>query len=385
MSLTGMAVGGMALEDGAGIDFARMRRERRQRVFDGMEAAGFDAMVLGRSANVRYASGARQLWRSGTSPFAPVSVVVCRTGRVHLMSAWDDGIPPEIGHEDLYGLFWNPQNLLGALRDIPGLVDARTVGTDSMTPYFRAAFRDVAPGATFIDASAVMFRARTTKTPDEVACITRAATIAEAGLFALRGAVVPGVTERQLLGIFDERISALGAPTPASEGVAFATSRHGRVRFRNTVTDRPVGDDELVVLAPGALYAGYEGDVGRTVASGTTPPRGASELADRCRRGLAAVVAACRAGNKGGDLYRAWEATGEPEPVVALAHGIGIGAEEPLIGFGRGADAVLTEGSVLSVQSWVTAEGTGGYLRRDSVLIGTDGPEVFTKSERSDA
>ncbi len=385
ITIAGMAIGGMALEDGAGIDFARLRRERRERLLDGIEAAGLDALVLGRTANVRYASGARQLWRSGAFPFAPMSVVVRKTGRVHLLSAWDDGIPPEIGHEDLYGMFWNPENLLGALRDIPGFADSKAVGTDSITPYFRDLFPEVVPDATIADASGVMFRARATKTPDEVACIATAATIAEAGLSALRDALVPGVTERQLLGIFDETISRLGAPTPPSEGVVFATPRSGPVRFRNVVTDRPVGDDELVVLTPGALYAGYEGDLGRTVGSGSSPPPGTSELADRCRRGLDAVVAACRAGNTGRDLYQAWDATGEPEPVVALAHGIGIGPEGPLIGFGRGANAVVTQGSVLSVQSWVTAEGTGGYLRRDLVLVGADGPEVLTTSERADA
>jgi Xaa-Pro dipeptidase len=379
------AAGGMALEDGARVDFGRLRRERRERLLEAVGAAGLDAVVLGRSANIRYASGARQLWRSGASPFAPASVVVRKTGRVHLLSVWDEGIPPEIGHEDLYGISWNPQNLLGALRNIPGLADARVVGTDSITPFFGELLRGVAPDARLVDASGVMSGARATKTPDEIACMASAATIAEAGLAALRGAVVPGVTERQLLGIFDECISGLGAPTPPSEGVVFATPRGGPVRYRNLVSDRPVGDDELVVLTPGALYAGYEAGVGRTVGSGATPPQGTAGLADRCHRALDALVAACRPGNTGRDLYRAWEASGEPEPVVALAHGMGIGVEEPLIGFGRGADAAIVRGSVLSVQAWVSAEGTGGYLLRDLVLVGADGPEVLTKGQRPGA
>jgi Xaa-Pro dipeptidase len=378
------AAGGMALEDGGRVDFGRLRRVRRERLLEAMGAAGLHAVVLGRAANVRYASGARQLWRAGASPFAPTGVVVRETGRVHLLSVWDDGIPPEIAHEDLYGISWNPQNLLGALRNIPGLADASMVGTDSLTPFFGEMFRQLAPNARLVDASGVMSGARATKTPEEVACIAGAATIAEAGLAALRGAVVPGVTERQLLGVFAERISGLGAPTPPSEGVVFATPGHGLVRFRNGVTDRPVGDNELVVLTPGALYAGYEGGLGRTVASGPTLPAGTSELVERCRRALDALVAACRPGNTGRDLYAAWEATGEPAPVVALAHGIGIGAEEPLIGYGRGAGAAIVPGSVLSVQAWITAEGTGGYLLRDLVLVGADGPEVLTKGERAE-
>jgi len=182
--------------------------------------------------------------------------------------------------------------------------------------------------------------------------------------------------------VYDECVARLGAPTPPSESVAFATPRRGPVRFRNLASDRPVGDDELVVLSPGALYAGYEGGLARTRAAGATPPPGTAALASRCHRGLDALLGACRPGNTGSDLYRAWESTGEPAPSIALAHGMGIGAEAPLIGFGRGAAASLDEGSVLSVQSWVTADGTGGYLQRELVRLGADGPEVLTRGER---
>jgi Xaa-Pro dipeptidase len=374
--------GVMALEDSARIDFARLRQERRRRLFDGMEAARMDAVVLGRSGNVRYASGARQLWRSGTFPFAPVCVVVAATERVHLLSVWDEGIPPEIGHEDLYGMFWNPANLLAALGAIPGLSDAGRVGTDSLSPFFAQVLPTVMQKAELIDASELLGRARATKTPDEITCLTVAAALAEAGLSALEQALVPGVTERELLGVYDECVARLGAPTPPSESVAFATPRRGPVRFRNLASDRPVGDDELVVLSPGALYAGYEGGLARTRPAGATPPPGTAALAARCHRGLDALLGACRPGNTGSDLYRAWESTGEREASVALAHGMGIGAEAPLIGFGRGAAATLDEGSVLSVQSWVTADGTGGYLQRELVRLGADGPEVLTRGER---
>ena len=47
-----------------------------------------------------------------------------------------------------------------------------------------------------------------------------------------------------------------------------------------------LADGELVVLFPGALYAGYEADVGTTVLAGSTAPRGASVL-DLARAHLA--------------------------------------------------------------------------------------------------
>jgi hypothetical protein len=82
------------------------------------------------------------------------------------------------------------------------------------------------------------------------------------------------------------------------------------------------------------------------------------------------LIAACRPGNTGADLYRAWENSGNPDPGVLLAHGLGLGAEPPLIGLGRGSDATIDVGMVLSVQSWVTEEGIGGCLERGTVRIG---------------
>lgn len=377
-SRTGM----MALEEGSRVDFTRLRHDRRRRLARGMEAAGLDALVLGRGPNVRYAAGARQLWRAGTSPFAPMCVMVAETGKVHLLSVWDEGVPPEIGHDELYGLFWNPANLLEALRGIPGLAEAERVGTDGFTPLFGRLQPAIAPKAEVVDASPLLSEARATKTADEVACITVAATLAEAALCALEHALAPGVTERQLLGVFYECVCRLGSPAPASESVAFATPAHGPVRFRHLVSDRPVGEGELVALAPSALYAGYEGGLARTRVAGSSAPKGTAALAGRCRTALDALVAACRPGAAGADLYAAWESTGEPAPTVLLANGIGIGTEPPVIGFGRGRTATLVEGQVLSVQAWAAHEGTGGFLEREVVLVGAEGPQVLTRGER---
>jgi Xaa-Pro aminopeptidase len=95
-----------------------------------------------------------------------------------------------------------------------------------------------------------------------------------------------------------------------------------------------------------------------------------------------ALLSACRPGNTGADLYRAWESLGNRESPVPLAHGLGLGAEPPLIGLGRGSDAQLEEGMVLSVQSWVTEEGVGGCLERATVRIENTGSTTLTRYGR---
>jgi Xaa-Pro aminopeptidase len=378
----GVFVGMMGLEDDARVDFTRLRAERRAKVFSGMETHDLDALMLGGVGDVKYVSGARQLGRSGVLPLAPVAVAVKKTGRVHLLSTWDEGVPPEIGHDDLYRLSWNPANLAADLATIPGLREARRVGTDGLTPMFAGLISQVVTPAELVDAAPVMATARRIKTPDELTCLDVASAIAEAALSAMEDALAPGVTERELLGIYDERIASLGTPMPPSESVCFATPSRGPVRFRHLASERPIGDGELVVLAPGALYAGYESGLARTRIAGHAIPAGTAALAARCARGMDALIGACRPGHTGADLYRAWEHTGNPEPGVPLAHGLGLGAEPPLIGLGRGRDATLAEGMVLSVQSWVTEEGVGGCLERGTVCIESTGPVPLTRYQR---
>jgi Xaa-Pro dipeptidase len=197
----------------------------------------------------------------------------------------------------------------------------------------------------------------------------------------MEDALTPGITERELLGVYDERIASLGSPMPPSESVCFATPSSGPVEFRHMASGRPIGDGELVVLAPGALYAGYEAGLARTRVAGkvSTP---VSDLASRCARGMDSLIAACRPGNTGADIYRAWENAGNPESVVPLAHGLGLGAEPPLIGLGRGSSATIAEGMVLSVQSWVSEEGVGGCLERATVHIQSSGPSKLTRYGR---
>jgi len=296
-------------------------------------------------------SGARQLGRSGVLPFAPVAVVVRETERVHLLSTWDEGVPPEIGRDDLYRMNWSPANLAADLAKIPGLRQARRVGTDGMTPMFATLIPELVTTADLVDAAPVMTGARRIKSPNEILCLEVASAIAEAALSAMKDALAPDITERELLAIYHQRIASLGAPMPPSEEVCSV-------------------DGESVMLAPGALYAGYESGLART----RTPDR---MLASRCAEGMQALTDACRPGNTGADLYRAWQHTGYEDPALPLAHGLGMGAEPPLIGLGRGRDAVLEEGMVLSVQSWV-----GNCLQRDAVLVDSGGPTVLTRYGR---
>ena len=382
--VAGAGAGGLGLTVAADpIDFVRLRAERRRRLFDAMADGGVDVLVLGRPANVAYASGAQQLWTAGARPFGPACLVVRSTRRVHLLSTWDAGVPPEIVHDDLFGLSWNPAILASNLRSIAGLGDATRIATDGFSPGARQWLGAVCPHAAVVDATPVLSRARTPKTADELACIVSAASIAEAALSALVVALDPGVTERQLVGVYAEAIAGLGAPTPPTEAVVCATPRQGPVRLRRLATDRRLAPGELVALNPGAFYGGYEGTLARTWVVGSMVPSPAQRrLAQRCRETLEVVLDACRAGTTGAEVCRVWDSTGEAPPPEPFVRGVGLGAELPLIGHRVGQSAHLVAGAVLAVTAWVAEDGVGGVLEQDLVLV-TDGePARLTRYGR---
>lgn len=305
-----------AIEDGAQVS--------RERLLEEMETDELDALIVGRPADVRFATGARQLWTAGTRPFSPACVIVRSTGRTHVLSVSDDGIPSEVSHAELYGLFWNPANLAAALAAIPGLPEAKRVGTSSSAPGFPKLIGAIAPLAELVDGTGAVWRARAVKTDAEIDLIRQAVSVAEGAMDAMRAALARGADDRHMLGVYLESIALSGTPIPPTE----------RVIRRN--------DDGSVRLTSGAFVEGYEGAFTRTF-----PLSG--ETFD---------VTVCAPGTTGAQLKAAG----------LTAFGTGLGAEPPVIAPGVGDDATLVAGGVLNV---------GDAVHRDLVVIG-DAPIVLT-------
>ncbi|HET6963313.1 MAG TPA: M24 family metallopeptidase [Acidimicrobiales bacterium] len=373
------SAGTMALPEGGRVDFNRLRRERRQRLLEAMAATGVDVLMLGRPANIAFASGARQLWTSGTRPFSPACVVVAATGRVHLLSTWDEGVPDEIPHRDLFGLSWNPAIASARLRAIEGLDAASRVATDGWGTGAAQLIASLCPRADVVDGGGLIRQARAAKSPDEMACLFTAAAAAEAGLSALSAALRPGVTERELVGVYAERLASIGMACPPTEGVVWVSTDSSRPR--RVPSDRRLQAGDLVALNPGASFAGYEVTVGRTRVVGSPSQPGLSQGALATRAALDAVIGTCRPGATGADLLDAWERYGGTTLYEPLAWGLGLGVEAPVIGPGRlGRSAGIRAGAVLAVQAWTFTEGVGGILEQDVIAVGPEGPTVVTRS-----
>ena len=194
-----------------------------------MAAHDLDILVLGRQANVRYVTGAPQLWVAGTRPFGPGCVLVRATGAIHLLSTWDEGVPEDIPHENLYGISWNPMNTIAALQRIDGAATARRVGTDALSPGFAQLLPTAFPNAELVDGELAMRAARRIKTDEEVAALREAIAVAESSLAVAVAELAPGVREQTLAGVLVEAAAAGGVSTPLNQDVAWVTSARASV------------------------------------------------------------------------------------------------------------------------------------------------------------
>ncbi len=358
-------------------DPPRLRMGRRERALAQMEAHDLDVLVLGRQANIRYVTGAPQLWIAGTRPFAPMCVVVRASGEIYLNSTDDEGVPDEIGHDHLYGLAWNPMTLIEVLKHIDGAATARRVGTDAITPTFAALLPEAFPNAELVDGEPAMRTARRIKTADEIAAMGPALRVAEKGLAAALAELRPGVSEQALAGAALEAMAAGGVSTPATQDVAWVTSREHP--WRRGSSEVQPGD--LVALAAGALADGYVAEVGRTRHAGDPVQASTRELFQRSDALYHSMIAACRPGAPTTGLLAAYEAAGEALPPMPVAHGLGLGFDPPVVSATLSAEGELDQleaGMVLAISGYVWQEGIGAVFRRDTVHITNDGAEVLT-------
>jgi Xaa-Pro aminopeptidase len=356
-------------------DDAALRRARRARVLAAMEEADVDFLIVGREGNARYVSGAPRLWTAGSRAFGPGCVFVRASGAVHLLSTWDEGVPEEIPHENLYGITFNALNFVTVLSKIEGAATARRVATDSMSGSSANLLPKAFPAAQLIDGEPMLRTVRRVKSPEEIEAIRASVHVAEGALAAATDALAPGVTERQLTAIFMEAMAAAGVTTPSGQDVAWITSP--QEPWRSTNRDTPVQAGDLVAFEAGVVLGGYSGEVGRThaVREGGHVD---SELAQRTSALWERLLDACQVGAPLAGLLAAYDAAGEPQPPMPVARGLGLGFDLPLITRSlplTAGEQQVEAGMVLTLTGYVWKEGVGALYVQEPIVATDAGPE----------
>lgn len=220
---------------------------------------------------------------------------------------------------------------------------------------------------------------RAVKEPGEVACIARAAAIADRALARVLAAGVAGRTERQvawdLLGAMRDE-GAEGA----SFDIIVAAAANG-ARPHAVPTDAVIGDDTLLVVDMGAVFDGYCSDMTRTVVLGD-PGDELRDIYRVCHEAQRAALAAVRAGIGCGELDAVARGVIDEAGYGAyyehgLGHGVGLEIHEaPRVG--RDAPGTLAAGMVVTIEPGIYLEGRGGVRIEDLVVVTDDGCTVLS-------
>ena len=245
---------------------------------------------------------------------------------------------------------------------------------------------DRAAGRTvFQECRGLIEELRCIKDEEEIEYIRQAARATAQALEDVRPLLRPGTRERDLAAEIEYRMRRRGAEGAAFETIVASGARGAWPHAR--ASSKLLKKSELVILDLGAILCGYAADMTRTVHLGK--PRA------RLRRLYAAVqdaqeraLAVVREGVRAGDVDRAARGALGRHGLAryfthSTGHGVGLEIHErPRLG--RGETQRLEAGCVITVEPGVYLEGLGGIRIEDTVLVGSDGPEVLTTASKDD-
>lgn len=390
------------------IDYERMRKYRVERTKKLMEEDGIDAIIAWEPWDVRYIA----------SCYVPMSsrwsqqqfVVLPKNGEPHLFSytcytteglqkemPWLEGrvwAAPKGGKfitsVDKAKPFVDSVSKILAEYDLTGC----TVGFDICPndDVYKEAMEKA--GYTVVDALPTMFKARSIKNEDELACVRYACHAADGAFAAIQRAIKPGMRECDLQGIGMEALYELGADETMD--FVFATGPRSDP-LHIDFTDRIIRPGDYVVIdINGNSFQGYKSCYYRTFICGEANKE-QQEGFEVARKLMYDAMSAFKAGNTTNDIVDKWPQ--DPEfwgmesrkflAGYALFHGIGLSLHEyPMGGVGgppdmERPDIKLETGMCFAVETYFGdrdhAKNRYGTRLEECIAVTDDGYELFTR------
>lgn len=394
------------VEEGAQVEFPREEYEHRVRRARGlMGKYGLDALMVtgdfSASPNYRYLSG--HCPRDYQLNFArPHIMLLTADGRAALVvynlnfeNAQDTSWVKDIRQ---YIQPFKADPVVEAIRDL-GLAGARIGAELGLEQHLFMPVQEylkivaALPGASFVDASALLWDLRMIKSPAEVECIRRADAINGKALQAALHNIRPGTTEQDLFRQIAQTMIAEGADRPPYAQILstctpkFQKLGGHRARFLGPTT-YPLQPGDLIFVDSGCVINGYWGEFNRMAVVGKPSERQLKYhkiIREIVQRSIAEAY-------KPGNTHRAiiehmiklYKEYGLDEsqylryarhPFAHLAHGIGLTSSEPPLTRADNED-VLLPGMTLSVEAYLRDEIT--YGSEEDILITETGAEILS-------
>ncbi len=248
-----------------------------------------------------------------------------------------------------------------------------------------AALTEAVPDVEFVSLRESVEALRAVKDAAEIELVRRACAIADRALADLlaAGGITPGRTELAIARDLESRMLDLGAEAPSFETIV-AGGPHSAIPHHEP-TDRPVQRGDLVKCDFGATYAGYHSDMTRTLVVGR--PAGWQRdiydmVADAQRIGREALAVGVDCAALDTAVRDRIADAGHGEHYLhGLGHGVGLEIHEaPALG--PGAPGRLEDRMLVTVEPGIYLEGQGGVRIEDTLVVGSDGPELLTLTPR---
>ncbi len=224
---------------------------------------------------------------------------------------------------------------------------------------------------------------RAVKEEEEIACLVRAARLADSALEYVAGRIQPGMSEKAAAWEIEKFLRENGSETVPFDIIVASGPNAALPHARPT--QRGITPGEPVIIDLGAKVEGYSSDLTRTLCLG---PRG--ETFDRVY-GLVLQAQLCALDNLEAGM------TGEEADNLArkviqdggygdayghgLGHGVGLAVhEQPRLG--PNSAGILAESMVFTVEPGIYLAGWGGIRIEDTVMLEGGKAKVLTKASK---
>ncbi|WP_431909200.1 M24 family metallopeptidase [Nonomuraea jabiensis] len=224
---------------------------------------------------------------------------------------------------------------------------------------------------------------RAVKDDGELELLRTACEITDQAFADISGKIAPGITERDLARLLDNRMTELGADKPAFDTIV-AAGENGAIPH-HAPSGRELRTGDLVTIDFGARYQGYHADMTRTVCLGP-PTDWQREIYDLVAEAQRAGRHALAPGAGAREVDAAARAVIEDAGYGSrfrhgLGHGVGLEIhEEPFLGPSR--TGRLEDRVPITVEPGVYLPGRGGVRIEDTLVTREGGPELFTKTTK---
>lgn len=386
------------------VDLRALRAKRIAKAHEQRKKAGLDALLLWKDENQRYVTDLRPQIIHGKSTALNGALLVegqdpilfCSGGerdRVDRTMPWIKEVHtiPIIEEKALVaGLV---QEILGPVLERYKLTEAR-IGLDEANMVFLNALRHHFPKLQVEDGDTPMQLARMIKLPEECVLLEEATAIADALTATAIETVAEGVRECDVAAEAMRTLYRLGGEYSHVTTPFVASGEHMSPPNR-ICSDKIIREGDLVFIDIGAAWNGYFGDMARTVICGK-PSRQQQEIYSSVHEGLKAGIAEMRPGRTNKDAADALiEAAGKYGYggrflSLFIAHGVGLGANEPPY-IGETLPGAPTyefqPGMVFAVEPLIWIDGVrggGGVRLEEMVLVTEDGPHVMSRTAFDD-